>query len=1131
VGNDADGLTLADSLAFNNAAGGFYVNNDATDVLVSGNEAYGSTGNTNTDEDIGFQLRGTRMTVVNNRAYKVGAQFGDGIDVDSADQLIVHDNLAFNNVNGITISTVQGDIYNNETRANSRGLYVTDTNATLRTTVHGNSTHDNGADGLYLEGNLDAFGNNSVVNGGSGIVMTTAPNSSAHDNYVSRNGTGVTVQNGDVTHNRIVGNTGAGILVNGGSFIVLNGNSVYGNARGIEAANSQGGDLIENNLVYDNANYGIYVHGAGANNSNGTQLINNTVHHEVGSAIRLENNGNNVHLYNNIVYINGGFGIEVIGNVTGYDSNYNDIFPARTGALVGKFLTNTNSATLAQWQTASGKDANTKSVDPLFIDIDGGDNLLGWEQPDPQHQFADFGLDDNFHLKRGSPVIDAADSQVGPPQDADAHVRVDDLGTLNTGNGVFRFYDMGAFEFGGSSADLTPPTVVALTPIGLVDNVLTNARFSTIIVRFSEAIDPVSATTAALYSLTEAGPNGTAGDGDDVVVPFSTITYTPGDVDVRINLAAPLPDGKYRFAVLSGAVNAIVDQAGNALDGDSNGTAGGDFVRNFRLDVTAPTVLSVTPSGSVAAGPSQFTVVFQENLQMNATTVTNAANYQLFSSVDETFGNGDDVNESSRITGVTFNPGNQTATVTLTAALPARRYQFIIKPAVTDQAGNSLGGGIAFVSPLEIGVPILSAIGNKTVFDSVLTSFTATATDPDGGVLAFSLGAAAPVGAAITSAGVFTWTPTEAQAGASYNIKVIVSDNNVPTLTDSETITINVVFNPAPVLTSALINDGFVQRSRVSSVTLQFSEDVSSSLSVTDLTLINLNTGTTVDSATMALTYDSTQNRARLTFPGLAGQRLPEGPYKLSVARAGVTDIHGKALASDFSVNFHVLTGDVNGDGVTNDRDLFLVFSELSKAPAARNLNEDLTGDGQVTTADLDIVRSNYLGVVPAATLALAFRAPPQETILPPAAPATEPAPIPATLPAAVLSEAGNEKATGAASSLGSTVGVSPGIPDSQSQHAAAASALPSGQTQLPATDPALVFDSRSDWRLSSTGCDAIANHTLGNFEPLAPRAMPENLWPSRISSAEEIDLDVYVKSRTSSHGIAATRYGMKGRK
>jgi len=96
------------------------------------------------------------------------------------------------------------------------------------------------------------------------------------------------------------------------------------------------------------------------------------------------------------------------------------------------------------------------------------------------------------------------------------------------------------------------------------------------------------------------------------------------------------------------------------------------------------------------------------------------------------------------------------------------------------------------------GPPVLAAIGNKTVNESSLLSFTATATDPDLDALTFTLDAGAPTGAAITAGGAFTWTPTEAQGPGTYPITVRVSDGS---LDDSETIqvTVNEV-NLAPVL-------------------------------------------------------------------------------------------------------------------------------------------------------------------------------------------------------------------------------------------------------------------------------------------------------------------------------------------
>ena len=100
--------------------------------------------------------------------------------------------------------------------------------------------------------------------------------------------------------------------------------------------------------------------------------------------------------------------------------------------------------------------------------------------------------------------------------------------------------------------------------------------------------------------------------------------------------------------------------------------------------------------------------------------------------------------------------------------------------------------------------PVLAAIGNKTVSEGSLLTFTATATDADlpANTKTFSLDAGAPTGASINATtGVFTWTPTESQGAGTYNVTVRVTDNGSPALNDFETISITVnEVNVAPVL-------------------------------------------------------------------------------------------------------------------------------------------------------------------------------------------------------------------------------------------------------------------------------------------------------------------------------------------
>ena len=124
----------------------------------------------------------------------------------------------------------------------------------------------------------------------------------------------------------------------------------------------------------------------------------------------------------------------------------------------------------------------------------------------------------------------------------------------------------------------------------------------------------------------------------------------------------------------------------------------------------------------------------------------------------------------------------------------------------TDNGASPLSGTAAItITVNEVNVaPVLGAVGDKTVNELATLAFTATATDVDlpANTLAFSLGAGAPAGAAISATtGAFSWTPTEAQGPGSFPISVVVTDNGTPALSDNETITVTVnEVNVAPVL-------------------------------------------------------------------------------------------------------------------------------------------------------------------------------------------------------------------------------------------------------------------------------------------------------------------------------------------
>ncbi len=88
--------------------------------------------------------------------------------------------------------------------------------------------------------------------------------------------------------------------------------------------------------------------------------------------------------------------------------------------------------------------------------------------------------------------------------------------------------------------------------------------------------------------------------------------------------------------------------------------------------------------------------------------------------------------------------------------------------------------------------PVLDGIGNKIIFLGQTLAFTANASDSDVPLqaLTFSLAPTPPAGASITGAGLFNWTPA---AAGTNTLTIRVTDNGAPPMSDSETITVEVL--------------------------------------------------------------------------------------------------------------------------------------------------------------------------------------------------------------------------------------------------------------------------------------------------------------------------------------------------
>jgi VCBS repeat-containing protein len=159
--------------------------------------------------------------------------------------------------------------------------------------------------------------------------------------------------------------------------------------------------------------------------------------------------------------------------------------------------------------------------------------------------------------------------------------------------------------------------------------------------------------------------------------------------------------------------------------------------------------------------------------------------------------------------------------------------------------------------------PVLNFIGNRTVNEGALLSFTISATDPDGDTLTYSA-SNLPSGATFTpSTRAFSWIPTSGQAGTYANVHFQVTDG---ILNDYEDITItvsDVAKNQAPTNIS-LSNTSVAENQAVNTVVGAFSSTDPDSGSTFTYTLVT-GTGST-DNASFTISGNTLKTGAVFNY-------------------------------------------------------------------------------------------------------------------------------------------------------------------------------------------------------------------------------------------------------------------------
>ncbi|HEY0677601.1 MAG TPA: right-handed parallel beta-helix repeat-containing protein, partial [Chitinophagaceae bacterium] len=364
-------------------------------ITFNGNGATLSFLSTNTNERGIIKLDGADHVIFDNLVITATgtstSEYGFGVQlINDADSNTVRNCTI--NINTATTST------------NYAGIVIS-ASATSATSTTGTSLCDG-----------NTFANNTINGGYYGVTLvgsTTAANS---------------IQNNKVTGNTIRDWYLYGIYVTGTISSVMEGNNIQRPTRTTGGATNYGiyltalstKALISKNIIHSIFDgdptttddfYGIYLTGVDATSGNENVVSNNVIHditsngliygiynagsdnaHYFHNTISLDHAGSasteatrgfyqttaasGIQFRNNLISISrGGTGTKhaiYMGTATTtYTSNNNNfyIIPAATH-YVG--FSGSNQVTLANWQTATSQDANSVSIDPVYVDLAGG---------------------------------------------------------------------------------------------------------------------------------------------------------------------------------------------------------------------------------------------------------------------------------------------------------------------------------------------------------------------------------------------------------------------------------------------------------------------------------------------------------------------------------------------------------------------------------------------------------------------------------------------------------------------------------------------------------------------------------------------------------------------------------------
>ncbi|HTW68745.1 MAG TPA: right-handed parallel beta-helix repeat-containing protein, partial [Acetobacteraceae bacterium] len=494
---DANLVTIND-LTLENAGRGLYVQNStgfsATGLTVSNMAYEGIRIDTNsavtlldnitvTDTGlVGIYINGTAGTVGDANVSDAGTSVPtyDASDANETSGLYITG--AVNAISGTFDDNVGWGIYlaapgtvdvtGSTIFGNGYGIYIDGSTGTATvgdptlTDNDGNVVYDNANYGIYATGPVDVAGNVVYDEVGKNVyALEVHAGATALENVVYASQIGIVADAASlVSENRVYDNAQYGIesiddASIGSGALVFSDNVIYSNGVGIYDDRYYDSSAVEfiNNLIYANGTAAIQVFG----NSN-LSIIDNTIDQPAGDGIDISDANSGTDIGYNILVIGSGIGINISANSeNGFVSNNNWFYlPGSGGEAAGSGAVGewegVLEVSLGAWQSTTLDDLNSFIGNPLFLNPDGAEGVLGYVSPSQP------GFDDDFHLQStytayagGSlaPILNASGKPVFPTITAGADANESpaiDLGQTLAAGG---YTNLGNFAF-------TPQTFV-----------------------------------------------------------------------------------------------------------------------------------------------------------------------------------------------------------------------------------------------------------------------------------------------------------------------------------------------------------------------------------------------------------------------------------------------------------------------------------------------------------------------------------------------------------------------------------------------------------------------------------------------------------------------------------------------